>query len=452
MRVLRGVSLFLWLMVWGGALSGCGGGSNGGFTQPPTNTLITPSAGGTLVNNNASLSVPAGAVTAQTLVTLQPATGYPADNRIVGGTAYTLLPTDPQFTLPVQIRIAYDVTKLPVGAVEFSLQLYKISGNAWTAVRLSTLDTTAKIVTGSDTSLGTYAVLANSITSGATGSGTILFTSSRNSTNGTHNLYTMSSDGSGVKALTSFASGQSADTALYRPDGNAIVFSVKQSNGEDIYTAKPDGSNPTLLYGNQTKPDGTHAINRFPAYSADGTKIAFASDVTGVEQIYVMNADGSNPTALTTYTSNQVFSVDFTRDGKIAFSNSPGTNAIYYSVINTDGSGLTSAADTTPWPRPWWSFNPTGQSLVYASRGNASTTLQVANADGTSPQTINSLGNVIVNKVRYTRDGKLLVFDSRVSTSNANTGAADIYTIAPDGTGQRKLTDGTSNNQFQDVH
>lgn len=452
MYVWRGWILGCWMLIGCGLLWGCGGGSNNGFTQPPTNTLITPTAGGTLVNNNALLSVPAGAVTAQTLVTLQPATGYPADTRLVSGTAYTYLPTDTPFNLPVQIRITYDAAKLPAGAVESSLQLYKVSGNAWTPMRLSTLDTTAKTVTGSDTTLGTYAILANTINSGASGSGTILFTSTRNSSNGIHNLFSMNSDGSSVNALTSFASGQSADTALYKPDGSAILFSVKQNNGEDIYIAKPDGASATLLLGNNTKPDGSHAVNRLPAYSADGTKIAFASDVTGVEQIYVMNADGSAATALTTYTSNQVFSVDFTRDGKIAFSNAPGTNAIYYSVINTDGSGLTSSVDITTWPRPWWSFNPTGQSLVYTSRSNASTTLQVAKADGTNPQTIAILGNVTVNKVRSTLDGKLLVFDSRVSTNNANTGVADIYIVAPDGTGQRKLTDGTSNNRFQDVH
>ncbi len=41
------------------------------------------------------------------------------------------------------------------------------------------------------------------------------------------------------------------------------------------------------------------AEDRFSAWSPDGTKIAFNSDRDGNSEIYVMNADGSNPTRLT---------------------------------------------------------------------------------------------------------------------------------------------------------
>lgn len=41
------------------------------------------------------------------------------------------------------------------------------------------------------------------------------------------------------------------------------------------------------------------AVDWFPAWSADHTKIAFASDRDGNQEIYVMQADGSNPRRLT---------------------------------------------------------------------------------------------------------------------------------------------------------
>ncbi|NIM52761.1 MAG: hypothetical protein GTO22_26535, partial [Gemmatimonadales bacterium] len=41
------------------------------------------------------------------------------------------------------------------------------------------------------------------------------------------------------------------------------------------------------------------ADDREPAWSPDGTRIAFASNRDGNYEIYVMDADGSNPVRLT---------------------------------------------------------------------------------------------------------------------------------------------------------
>ena len=41
------------------------------------------------------------------------------------------------------------------------------------------------------------------------------------------------------------------------------------------------------------------AWDQFPSFSADGSKIAFASDRDGDYEIYVMNSDGSGQTNLT---------------------------------------------------------------------------------------------------------------------------------------------------------
>ena len=53
-----------------------------------------------------------------------------------------------------------------------------------------------------------------------------------------------------------------------------------------------DGSNQTRLTNNP-------ASDAQPAWSPDGTKIAFNSDRDGNFEVYVMDADGSNQTRLT---------------------------------------------------------------------------------------------------------------------------------------------------------
>jgi len=57
-----------------------------------------------------------------------------------------------------------------------------------------------------------------------------------------------------------------------------------------------------------------------PVYSADGRKIAFESEQSGTEEIWVANADGSDATQLTTFNSGWSGSPNFSPDGRsIAF-------------------------------------------------------------------------------------------------------------------------------------
>ena len=73
-------------------------------------------------------------------------------------------------------------------------------------------------------------------------------------------------------------------------DGTKIVYIVY--NG--IYVADSSGANQNLLFSNDRD-------NRYPVWSPDGLKIAFSSQAMGkAPQIWVMDANGSNPQQLTT--------------------------------------------------------------------------------------------------------------------------------------------------------
>ncbi|MFQ5473818.1 MAG: TolB family protein, partial [Dehalococcoidia bacterium] len=102
---------------------------------------------------------------------------------------------------------------------------------------------------------------------------------------------------------------------------------------DDIYVMNADGTNATNLT-NHPNTDGT------PDWSPDGTRIAFQSDRDGDPDIFVMNADGSNPVRLTddfASDTDPAWSPDGTR---IAFqSDREGEFDIF--VMNADGSGQT---------------------------------------------------------------------------------------------------------------
>ena len=66
-----------------------------------------------------------------------------------------------------------------------------------------------------------------------------------------------------------------------------IAFVSNEDGNQEIYVMNADGSNPTRLTNNSD-------VDFLPAWSPDGTSIAFVSRIgEGNFEIYVMDADGS---------------------------------------------------------------------------------------------------------------------------------------------------------------
>ncbi|HEX2053467.1 MAG TPA: hypothetical protein VHJ78_07065, partial [Actinomycetota bacterium] len=79
----------------------------------------------------------------------------------------------------------------------------------------------------------------------------------------------MEADGTGQIRITT---SDGFDTfPAWSPDGSKIAFDSVRDENREIYTMNPDGSDPRRLTDNR-------GIDRFPAWSPDGTRIAYYSE------------------------------------------------------------------------------------------------------------------------------------------------------------------------------
>ena len=217
-------------------------------------------------------------------------------------------------------------------------------------------------------------------------------------------IHVMNADGTNPINLSQYdARGRLA----WSSDSSKIAFTCADPTAPGFYVSEKileicvvnaDGTNPVRLTHNSVS-------DAYPAWSPDGSKIAFASrrgrdseDEDFGSDIYVMNADGTNPVRLTempgsVHASDPQWSPD---GSKIAFA----TNLWRYSgrygtrspsaVMNADGTNLS----------PFWIPLPVG-SYTWSPDGSQIATASDCYTEGCSEVDSNPPRRITVYNVRY---------------------------------------------------
>jgi Tol biopolymer transport system component len=161
---------------------------------------------------------------------------------------------------------------------------------------------------------------------------------------------------------------------------DSIVFASDRVGFLQIYSMRADG-------GRETRLTDDDAIDSWPVWSLDRTRIAFASTRFGRSDVFVMAAGGGTPVRLTTNTADDY--------------------------------------------HPTWS--PDGSRIAFESLRDDNAEIYVMNADGTD-QTRLTTNAGLDGSPAWSPDGRLIAFESEVA------GNEDIYTMHPDGSHLRRLT------------
>ncbi len=184
------------------------------------------------------------------------------------------------------------------------------------------------------------------------------------------NLYMLPFDPAAGKAtgeavrLTDFPGAEG--WPAWSPDGKKIAFHSDIDGNFDIWVMNvaplAGGTGGTGLV-NLTR-DG--AEDKFPAWSPDGKKIAFASMRTGNHDIWVMNADGSNPTNLTQHPARDRYPIWSPNGKQMTFNTDRDRKQEVY-MMNSDGSGLKNITNTPKHDEGLADWSPDGRRLLLYS-------------------------------------------------------------------------------------
>ena len=214
----------------------------------------------------------------------------------------------------------------------------------------------------------------------------------------------------------------------WSPDGTRIAFYSERDGNAEIYVMNADGTGVTRL-------TRTPADEGYPAWAPDGRTISFDSDRDGNFDVFAMDPDGRNVRPLTRERARDV-SATWSPDGRaIVFMSDREDGGFDVYRIPADLSAA--AARMTRTGSTWFPvFSPDGRSLAFHVGRDVHTMPVRSSVDG--PASGGEMKRLTTDPANgmypsWSPDGRRLAF---MSWRNGRT---EIFTMNADGSEQKRL-------------
>jgi Tol biopolymer transport system component len=216
-----------------------------------------------------------------------------------------------------------------------------------------------------------------------------------------------------------------------------IAFVSSRDGNDEIYVMNADGSGQTRL-----TTTANNVADRDPSWSPDGKQIAWITNrenpVGGDRDVWIMNADGSNPRQIT-FNDRNDFSLDWSPDGRSLIYAVDLAVAGQYElhIINVDGTGDRLFFNPATVQGAFGAhFSPDGQLIAFTFDTTTEDNVFLVNADGSGLRPFsNTASGTFDGAPDFTGDGKRVVFYTQPDLQDN-----EIVSQAIDGSGFLQLT------------
>jgi WD40 repeat protein len=231
-----------------------------------------------------------------------------------------------------------------------------------------------------------------------------------------------------------------AAVAAYPGENGKIFFQscgVGGCSHYNIYSVNPDGTELKNLTEALTAPEGLPDDASNPSVSGDGRRVAFSVDSQAAAEIWVMNADGSEPHQLT-HDDLLDWLPTISADGSRVAWNQRSPAGFFTDsdiwMMNVDGSGqevLFNGSGTDVFPR----FTPDGQTVVMGAEEGDMDVRKVPSTPATPPLTMATAvaadKELLESEPAVFPDGSRLAFTQVPKSSPIS--PFDIYSVSIEG-------------------
>jgi dipeptidyl aminopeptidase/acylaminoacyl peptidase len=242
-------------------------------------------------------------------------------------------------------------------------------------------------------------------------------------------------DGAGIERLTR-GEGDSREPAISAT--GALAFTqVLAGQGRSLWQLDLTARAPRILLSE----DAANASQ--PAWSPDGRFIAFVSNRSGNEQVWVAGADGGQRRRVAEepeWASQPAWSPDSAR---LAYTGKRGDNWDIYRVPAAGGAPTRlTRSPAVDW-QPAWS--PVADQIAFVSNRDGSFQIYVMDAEGGATRQLTDLAGG-AEQPRWSPDGAWILFVGHTG-SGEGANARELYLVRSDGRDLMRLTD----NAFDDT-